>query len=273
MQPRRARSPAPPANPHRLPCPAGHPPTLHHTRTQGTFVALNGRAHPLVVAGGGGGASYNVEGDGGDASLDESGAGVKGAFTGQGGAGGHGGHAAVGGTCGFGGGGLGIPGQGSTSAAGGSGEAFVDGGKGGAQLGGGFGGGGGHSNNNGCGGGGGGGYGGGGAGNNGGGGGGSFIRPHGATDVAKRVSDHAHGNDGLLTITLVTPPGPTVTGYIGYTMPLELFMGVTMHPLRPTVDLGASIAVARFVASGTERLPDGLSMVRTWCRGAACVDV
>jgi hypothetical protein len=99
------------------------------------------------------------------------------------------------------------------------------------------------------------------------------VRPQGATDVAKRVSDHAHGDDGLLTIVLVTPPGPTVTGYTGYTVPLELLVGVTMQPLQPTVDLGASIAVARFVASGTERLPDGLSMVRTWCRGAACAHI
>lgn len=153
----------------------------------GTFVALNGRANPLIVAGGGGGtsgdgangldASLNAEGSNGDPFPT---AGV-------------GGKAGAGGRFGLlstGGGGGGFNGDGVADSANprinSPGQSFVNGGMGG--LNGGFGGGGGTGN---CGGGGGGGYSGGGGGHSGG-GGGSFVAPSG-TLVRKAASNAGHG--------------------------------------------------------------------------------
>lgn len=232
----------------------------------GTFVALNGRQNPLVVAGGGGGTRGYDDGeseDGTDASLTEAGEPGRGSEKGAGGTGGTGGESA--GYFGEAGGGYfgdGVPGYRKSP-----GKAFVNGG--GAGNYGGFGGGGGVGR--GWGGGGGGGYSGGGGGM-GGGGGGSYVRVAGATDVVKRVSDQTNpaGEDGVFTITFVKPSGPAIAGYTAN--PAQYTVGVAAVPNHPELVPGP--AAVRFelvrqpggdvgtVAPWLQTLPHGLSLVR-----------
>ena len=161
-----------------------------------TFVSLNGRENPLLVAGGGGGTrGHESDGDGQDASLEEdglAGGGPQGSF-GAAGTGGGAGETAGGG---WGGGGAGYFGSNGEiksfvdfdhtttmhkgGGIGGGGEAATDGGGGG----GGYSGGGGASSA---------------------GGGGSFVA-EGGTDVEKAVG---HKGDGELIIeTDISTPAP-----------------------------------------------------------------
>lgn len=152
----------------------------------GTFVAINARDKPLIVAGGGGGTrGHDEDVDGLDASLTEDGKNGAGKDTGKGGKGGQGGKQA-GTDYGGGGGGFFGDGDGNDDNDNAYGRSFVNGGEG--RNGGGFGGGGGCGRS---GGGGGGGYSGGGGGR-GGGGGGSFVRSDGI-DVKKEVQNEAEG--------------------------------------------------------------------------------
>lgn len=170
----------------------------------GTFLALNSKGVPLLVAGGGGG----TRGDrrdprGGDASLEPNGHPGIGTFIGAGGVDGKGGENAPQ-TCGNGGGGFFTGGDTKRNVHGpGPGHSFADGGQSVYQtyiegtcnlIGSGFGGGGGHGL---TGGGGGGGYSGGGGGD-GGGGGGSYVRLI-AEDVRKGHAK-APGQNGKVTI-------------------------------------------------------------------------
>jgi len=152
----------------------------------GTFVSINGRGNPLIVAGGGGGTrGAKGDRDGSDASLEPDGAPGSGAHFSEGGKAGHGAGSAAN-RYGSGGGGFFSDGKVEVNASPGFG--FVSGGAAGGDFGG-WGGGGDAGQS---GGGGGGGYSGGGGGQ-GGGGGGSFVRKD-ALDVKKAAKSLAHGS-------------------------------------------------------------------------------
>eukprot|EP00898_Chlorokybus_atmophyticus_P003444 jgi/Chlat1/40/ChrspC234757S00921 len=153
----------------------------------GTFVSINGKQNPLIVAGGGGGTRGQPnDPDGTDASLDENGTCVDSGTHGEGGR--RGGAGSTAHSFGGGGGGGGYFHSNHDSGEGSGARSFMAGGAAGGECGG-FGGGGGRGLK---GGGGGGGYSGGGGGK-GGGGGGSFVRED-AVDVRKHLGNETHGS-------------------------------------------------------------------------------